>query len=177
MSEESDLLSQWRGYCPHSGGYSIGFANDFWRGMIAPFSFTLRQCVYDQNRQRGIIDEALRLSLTEDRGEHSIESFELYYRFIRPTLKHPSFSEEKEWRLLSVDDHSLFDGIRFRPADGFVVPYYPMRFSDAELPIVEIVVGPSSSPHLAAISVEHVLRSNKLEHVAVRVSDSPLRTL
>ena len=68
VSEEGDLLSQWRGYCPHSGGYSIGFANDFWRGIIAPFSFTLRQCVYDQNRQRGIIDEALRRSLTEDRA-------------------------------------------------------------------------------------------------------------
>jgi hypothetical protein len=57
-----------------------------------------------------------------------------------------------------------------------VIPYYPMRFSNPHLPVVEVVVGPSSKPHLAAASVEHLLRSNKLEHVRVRVSDSPLRT-
>jgi hypothetical protein len=28
FSEEPDLLSQWRAYCPATGGYSIGFTSD-----------------------------------------------------------------------------------------------------------------------------------------------------
>jgi hypothetical protein len=76
FTELPDALSQWRAYCPKSGGYAIGFPtvllNDAIKAKEAvdPKSndslslylrkgFKLIQCIYDPQQHKKIIDEAL----------------------------------------------------------------------------------------------------------------------
>lgn len=176
LSEEGDLLSQWRAYCPQSGGFSIGFRSNFNKWIDAPFSHVLRPCVYDGDYQRKILAYYVRLEIPIGTSEPSFTGFEIFYRVVRPVLKHPSFEEEKEWRLLSMDDQSLFEGIQFRASGNLIVPYFPAKFSGSKLPIEEVIVGPCTDMALSVASIRRFLDGNGLSTVRVRASESTLRT-
>jgi len=76
---------------------------------------------------------------------------------LAPLLKDESFSEEKEWRLVS----SLIDvyQLRYRPGKSMIVPYYSIPIeSEGELTSInEIVVGPTPHLELSADSVSSLL--------------------
>ena len=66
FSKNGDQLSQWRGYCPHGGGFSIRF--DFLSPMYAHVEkqgFSLFDCEYDTTRQEEYVRQLLTQSLTE----------------------------------------------------------------------------------------------------------------
>ncbi len=123
FSEAGDLLSQWRAYCPEVGGFSIGIpaihllnlvleennkvgymAKDQTKPAISrlrekylkmPLSileneFLLVKCIYSLDDQRKIANEIL---------ANSHSGIDLIHR-ISPIFKHPSFAEEKEWRII-----------------------------------------------------------------------------
>lgn len=92
--EESDLLSQWRGYAASGGGYAIGVAvDDPWpSGNIERGSRTiLRRVVYEPDTQRQIVRSWIRgmfdsdLASRQARAEH-----------MRRTLKDAEARREKE---------------------------------------------------------------------------------
>jgi hypothetical protein len=131
LSEEADLLSQWRGYAADGTGVSIGFSQEYFEKLsnshsTKDFGFTLQKVVYDriqQNREilpfvetaiAEIKNGALRnpegslLLPASDEEKQSIKkafrtmSLAIFTMFPHfYTLKNPAFREEQEWRLIS----------------------------------------------------------------------------
>lgn len=70
LSEGEDLLSQWRGYCPRTGGYAIEFELEDSREFGAP----LHNCIYakadKENMASSLFDVAKRV-IVERRGNKS----------------------------------------------------------------------------------------------------------
>ncbi|MGH2944822.1 MAG: DUF2971 domain-containing protein [Solirubrobacteraceae bacterium] len=114
--EDGDLLSQWRGYVPGESGFSLGL--DLSLSTIgARAGAYLRKVVYDEAVQREAVTEAVtawlqtaRSLLESDSGLTPKDLFP--YPAIRALqevliehylcFKHPTFSEEREWRLIKL---------------------------------------------------------------------------
>jgi hypothetical protein len=122
--EEGDLLSQWRGYGGMSG-YSVGMAPSAWsfddpaefRGMFDP-SMHLVKVRYDPESQlnlvEGRLDAACHFLTHFDAKAQVRDGMEFCARFVAAMtlaelakaalcLKHPAFSEEREWRLVYAE--------------------------------------------------------------------------
>ena len=65
FSESSDLLSQWRGYCPESGGICIGFNRESLESMVKESGYELKKCIYSEEVQSKIIVEVVEKSILE----------------------------------------------------------------------------------------------------------------
>jgi hypothetical protein len=132
LSVEGDLLSQWRGYCPPNGGYSIGFVGADLREVMTAQGGILAPCVYEIDLQERLVAEALapvlgRLPAAMPDDEAEIEllsdrfATDLFAQLIlvAPLIKHHSFVEEGEWRLI-WDSRTIAQGgceIPRRPRD------------------------------------------------------------
>src|SRR5262249_270640 len=110
FTENPDQLSQWRAYCPPSGGDAIGFAGKALAESTGPTrNRFLASCVYDLHLQERLVstlvgDVAMLAESDRHAGlEHDRifrESFKLLGRLlplVAPVLKDSSFSEENEW--------------------------------------------------------------------------------
>lgn len=51
FSETGDLLSQWRGYCPTSGGVCLGFSYEKILEFCHANGFHFEKCIYEHDRQ------------------------------------------------------------------------------------------------------------------------------
>jgi hypothetical protein len=51
FSEKSDLLSQWRGYCPPGRGVCIGFNRDVLENFCLANNLNLNKCIYSETEQ------------------------------------------------------------------------------------------------------------------------------
>ncbi len=134
MSEEGDLLSQWRAYADNGAGVSIGFNNDYLaklgdlkRDRGDPFSAHLTKVEYDLEEQIKLVaehaDEILRLvsdgalrSPTILDSEEDTQKWRqkrdrmglhfIFFLFFLFRLKNPAFIEEREWRIISHMFHT-----------------------------------------------------------------------
>lgn len=167
FSEERDLLSQWRAYCPGGNGYSIGFTYAQLAVQMERQDFFLAPCVYDVPQQEKIIAELLDDALSEaampDSDVHQIASDCLRKFFVAgPLLKHPSFAEEVEWRLVSKYPKFITDDqIAVREGKSMPLPYFRFRLAEENEPFPKpsIVVGPNPHMDLAVLSVQFLLGS------------------
>ena len=182
FSTAGDVLSQWRGYCPPEGGYSVGFSfKDLTAAAkkkisLFPNSWRLVKCEYDGETQFRTVDNVIRESVEafqhfdrESRGELSqylrkdIETVPailngLVHDLLRavgelaPVFKHQAFADEEEWRLVSP---RIIDGdtcIKFRGGGFSVVPFVYFELP----PVRECIVGPTVDQHLSARAVEQL---------------------
>jgi hypothetical protein len=160
FSENGDLLSQWRAYCPASGGYSLGIRTSSLRAN-GDERFALRPCIYDLDRQRALVTvlvlqamQCLPGGLTGRSSDWVIEGaargFLAEMAKLAPLLKDQAFSAEREWRLVSLD-HSAE---KFRATSRRVVPYVgiPLATNGAPLEIGHLIVGPTEEPQLSRAS-------------------------
>ena len=51
FSEEFDLLSQWRGYCPPNDGICIGFDKEIIKEFCTKNNFKFEKCIYEKKLQ------------------------------------------------------------------------------------------------------------------------------
>jgi hypothetical protein len=180
LTENGDLLSQWRGYSRSLGGYSIGF-NEF---AIEPFirlkGFELVKCIYDQKTQKDKVSEIIDTMIGEFSHEPEPDyKMEPYYESgniflerlakIAPTLKDSSFAEEAEWRVISEVN---FEQLEFRSGRSMLTPYFKISLDcrknrDFDRLIDEIIVGHTPHPDLAVSSTEAFI----LKHFPPRSSD------
>jgi hypothetical protein len=171
--EEPDLLSQWRGYA--TGGFAIGFAAD----VLAALSDgegvpRLVQVDYGaesgRRRLRGLFEKLA------DGGPYTSEERERLARTVllpeMARVKEPSFSEEKEWRLLVIEERP--ERILFRVGATGVVPYVEIALTEAST-VREIVIGPATDQQLHRRGVEQLLARRGYRGVAIRESTSSLR--
>lgn len=114
FSEESDLLSQWRGYGDNGYGVSIGFLLDYdTTGILArsygadghesmSVKFGFEQVDYNKEIIRNDIQEVIVDSIQHKKHEHCATLI----KDMASKIKHHSFSEEKEWRLTYTPENN-----------------------------------------------------------------------
>jgi hypothetical protein len=130
MSEESDMLSQWRAYSDNASGVSIGFNSLYFDALSKTkhsrgddFNAVLSKVEYNIEKQKELMEEPLRhifertgkaafepltlLTMTpeaEEQRKEAHRSLSLAVFLLFPFLhrfKNPAFQEEREWRLIS----------------------------------------------------------------------------
>lgn len=149
LSSEKDLLSQWRSYCPPTGGYAIGFDYRQLDSLLKNRKFLgLKRCIYDENEQKQMIDEYIE----EIRPPGRAMDVQKFIQQVGLLIKDNRFEEEHEWRAVSEIIAPLFNptnakrGIKWDVREGnhHLVPYLEIDLKDnlVAFPIREIRVGP-----------------------------------
>lgn len=188
FSEDGNLLSQWRAYCPNANGFSIGFEYSQLQGPMDRQSFKLVKCIYDYAIHTQIIRQLILKSietfhtkaklLNENSGaEDAAKEFVSKFFQISPMLKDSSFSEEKEWRLISDPIPVNNPQVRFREGKSMIIPYFEFKLvkEDEHLSIRRIFIGPTPHNNLSNGSVRDLLFANGVKSWEIRLSRIPYR--
>lgn len=192
FSGKGDSLSQWRAYGGPASGFAIGFSGAYLRQISEGLGWLVR-VVYDEEQQRSLVRTLLEDVLEENRKRRSNEQSEYvptfgnllaYLNRYAPILKHKSFEEESEWRIITRPRMSTDDRFAYRTGASMLIPYYRLSLGEAEsLGIQEIVIGPTPHPKQARASVYGVLIKNGIRvsgdvspaGVKLRRSEVPFR--
>lgn len=189
LTEENDLLSQWRGYTKNGIGVSVGFQSSSLKSQ-----FQILPCLYLQKDQNAYIEHLFELALTKftetkEVGKHDKvhckNPLELPHwdaineagsQFISQIsvacaiIKEYSFREEKEWRLISFDRSN----IEFLPKETYLKPIKKFTIEPKGL-IKSIKVGPNPNKNLCKSSIQVLLKTNLIDGVSLSLSDIPYR--
>ncbi|GAB3379879.1 DUF2971 domain-containing protein [Spongiibacter taiwanensis] len=169
-----NLLSQWRGYSAVGKGASLGFDADYVSTCANEQAFRLGRCVYDSEEQSELIGQIVdaveglagRAGLLEgpvpgDAYPPLFQQLETDLLRIAAILKHPSFEEEQEWRLVSpvVSDFKAAP-VYFREGRSMLVPY--MKFSlmcrdYQQMQMEHVYLGPTPNISLSMNSMKMCL--------------------
>lgn len=202
FSEEGDLLSQWRSYCPDAGGFAIGFNEDKLRQAICGYNAKqnirkLESCIYGEEKLRQakvIADGCLKgITLNFDKNPRDVfHNTLLEFMFYACRSKNDYFEEESEVRLYTAasgdlviksikDDRGFLpidyfskEEIQFRTNSNIVIPYLIQTFPlDA---IEEIVIGPTKNSSTAKQGLEvFLLTKGVLKVINIKKSSIPFR--
>lgn len=192
FSEKGNLLSQWRGYCPNGIGVSLGFDPSELIAATGNSDFALRKCSYDPKEQIAVagnfIDKVLiacKNSVDPTKAHPSqkyhptFHSLEDEFLNCAAAIKHPSFSEESEWRLVSKAHHNYVEpDIHYRAGRDTLVPYMEMdlpKMPDFSLSLKHVWVGPNPNPNLTMNSVSMFLSKLGVKPVRVDYCQIPFR--
>ena len=180
LSEECDLLSQWRGYADNGAGICIGFDYDYLNqiNLLAQKDkarmFCLRPIEY--GRESAIEYFASQLDI-----ENIPMDFDVFKQTCRtalfstfseaPFYKNESFSEEKEWRIAlthipecmkelankenltgSIVDYFKFGNSGYVVRDNQLVSHVELIFSKIKNAVKEVIIGPKCNMTPAEMS-------------------------
>lgn len=187
FSEDGDSLSQWRGYCPPGFGYSLGFDRSVIDRIGMKSGFYLKNFIYDLSVQRNLIFDWIDTSIDVLSNDYYVKNgkpnyYEICSRLIldgflkfAPYLKHPSFKEELEWRLVARISENE-DRIKLRSGKSMLIPYVQinLNLNSQESPLYYIKVGPS--PHIE-LAMESLLNLYKKVNIkgSITHTDTPYR--
>lgn len=180
--KEGDLLSQWRGYGNQGKGYAIGFDLKSLSRIAKNENFVLWPCVYDTYLQHELVaylvdNWAKKFASSNLNDKNILGEIDLDVCRIAPILKDESFSEEKEWRLISSMVSHKSPRFAFRAGQYSLIPYYNFPISDdiSRTCIDSIVIGPSPHMELALNSLETFLASQGISRTKITNSKIPFR--
>ncbi len=177
LTPNGNLLSQWRGYCPFGNGISIGFNPTMISQCANTQSFQIGKCIYDNEMHTTISKKIIDVieSLAFDKGEnkvaskrHPTESFydifegiEQVLLRIAAILKHPSFKEEEEWRIVSpIFTNYVESPINYREGVSMLLPYIEFSLIQegvTKIEIQHIFLGPTPNNNLSMTSLSRYL--------------------
>jgi hypothetical protein len=173
-----NLLSQWRGYSPHGKGVSLGFSADSIMQCARRQRLQIGRCIYEPSVQRRLVSQVVdAVQACVDRYTESgtlqpqpglyqkiFEDIEIDLLRIAAILKHPSFREEKEWRLVSP---VFADGecrpVLFREAHAMLVPYVEFDLQPepgCPLQLDHLYLGPTQNSNISLNSLKMFLAQN-----------------
>lgn len=168
-----NLLSQWRGYSSVGKGASLGFNAAFIRRCASSQSFNLGRCVYAPSAQHSLIAEIIDgVELLAGEGEQKdypslFAHLETDLLRIAAILKHPSFEEEQEWRLVSpVISNYPNAEVFFREGRSMLVPYmkFALASSDGEaMALDHVYLGPTPNISLSMNSLKMCLLKHGIQ--------------
>jgi len=191
FTEEGDILSQWRGYCPN-GGFSIGFHYDMLSQIATKNHSFLERCVYDLEIQKQMIEELLvsyskkYVKVMKDNNHRNID--ELGNRILdeflialfawAPMFKHKSFKEEKEWRIVCSRFYGIKQEMKFRANELNIVPYIEISLcqSEEDINFKEIFIGPAVTNQSSKDAVSRLLEKNRMPEHSIIFSNAPYRS-
>jgi len=166
FSVRRDQLSQWRGYTRPSDGFSLGIKTKHLETIARSRNWRLLNCIYGAAEQKALLSTTINaeiLSMTSAAAKHRVDMAAYVERAVNgivgwaPYMKHPSFSEEDEWRLVSpVIEPAL---CRVRRGRHALIPYVEFDLSDksGNAGVSGVVVGPTPYPDLSISSVRTLL--------------------
>jgi Protein of unknown function (DUF2971) len=196
FSEERDSLSQWRAYGAGTAGFAIGFPSDLLIAATAKQErWHLVRCIYNPSEQRKVVrlllDEVLDEMLSgelekfdpDDEPGFNLSlggNLRAYLNWIAPVLKDQSFSEEREWRIVTRPMFNRSESFHFREGRSLLIPYckLPLQYDDVKFRLHEVVIGPTRDEVRSKSSVVSFLMHEGLLkglEVPVHTSDVPYR--
>lgn len=161
LSEECDLLSQWRGYADNGSGVSIGFSAECFIESQRPYFSNFGKIKYGELLRDKAIKKIISSSNPEDDGIRLIVNA-LYEHILEiPFFKNSSFDQEKEWRFVATGSKSWsktnnnkvgfrdkklrFSGSNYRTDGVNLISYMNFDFSKSKKEFIkEIWIGPKS---------------------------------
>lgn len=183
--ESGDLLSQWRGYGKNEG-YVIEFrADSLQEGHRAIGAYPEATGLFPVGYGEEAVSDGVARTIA------AVELFNLNHPGVKAsykaltvaailaTIKHPGFSEEREWRLITAfqDNEGEEFGLhsnptKFRPSNVGLSPYVELSVPmDA---VVSVRVGPGDRAEIREAAVRRLLKSVKSK-AAVLPSTIPFR--
>ncbi|GGD41074.1 DUF2971 domain-containing protein [Sinisalibacter lacisalsi] len=202
LSEEPDLLSQWRGYADDGYGVSIGFSKAFLSKNVDALGadmpgYTLKKVGYGELHGEGALETVFehlekarsdglfeRIGLLNfPQEEHEKES--LLKRRVAAKIplllligdlfavKNPAFREEKEWRLVSLSGGAFSDSKQYHTRRDGLVPFRGYALPIDENPIGELVLGPRNNSRPS--DVRNFLESFGFMNVGIKKSSASYR--
>jgi hypothetical protein len=151
--------------------------------------YRLTRCIYEPQIHDEIVEELLSYGgghvnycgTSESEYAASVDmaltKFMEAFTAIAPALKHPSFAEEREWRLI-LHDRTNAPGLMFRAGRSILIPYREFKLTSSprpQLTFAEGYVGPTPHMALAISAVEDLLVSNGVAHGSISASRAPYR--
>lgn len=203
LSEDKDSLPMWNTYADNSLGVNIGF--DFMKLeylMEHNDDKKLIKCDYDHSKIEHFIKNNIKdlyRSITIDKyfiGVYSGADRRIWNDFEKqiPYLKHPSYSYEREWRIIltppfEYDSDNNFKEVEFQIKDGIPKPYRELKINQELIKSIEI--GPCSNFNLVSKSLMMLLNklglkssigdgaqfSYEKDFIIINQSNSPYRQL
>lgn len=170
LSELPDSLGQWRGYADNGCGVAIGFSREYLDAISGyslrcpSFNFLIGSISYRTNFS-SLFEKMFDIHDKNKFDEFILKSMIDLTR-TSALFKHPSFKEEKEWRIIySMDDYGLnrdiltFKDFRSISSDkykknfsdpkidyiakgGNMIPHIEIKFNDLPKAIESIIIGP-----------------------------------
>jgi Protein of unknown function (DUF2971) len=183
-------LSQWRGYCKPGSGFSLGFWAKDLKSLADKENWQLAPCIYDPDEQRKVVSDLFNkhserysqiyehfggaVASAKEPLREQLEAFVQDFVTLAPRMKHPSFGEEAEWRLISPPIPST--DLQFREGRHTLVPYFPLKYyTVGPCPLQTITVGPGTHPPLSIDSVRSLLFRESWATCEVRPTQGTLR--
>jgi hypothetical protein len=181
---DPNLLSMWRAYAYRGGGYCLGFDSSELRNLVneqtvkrkrQPFNW-LFQIVYGEPETR------LRDSLRELAGRIEQDPTRslafAVARILAGKIKHESFKEEHEWRII-LHDPSV-EEMQFREGHNNIIPYVDLRRQPAGavqlLPLRKVVCGPTLRNDDESVKIVNwMLAKHGYNGVAIERCEIPYR--
>lgn len=157
FSEKTDLLSQWRGYCPDNDGYCLVVKTE---NIIASAKERYDEshffkCVYsDEEKGRRFKDvlngywAKYRKGNDEAKGQ-AVEELRKDILLLASHFKHSAFEEESEHRLVVLLDFMPDERVKFRQGRFSIIPFVEVEIEELES-IDKVIIGPTHRKELAA---------------------------
>ncbi|WP_419175876.1 DUF2971 domain-containing protein [Desulfosediminicola sp.] len=178
-----NLLSQWRGYSRHGKGVSLGFNPEYIMRCADQQAFQIGKCIYSCEQQELLICQVVdaveelaeehdgRLTERDSGGNHVynqiFEMIESDLLRIAAILKHPSFREEEEWRIVSpVITNYHQAAVQFREGVSMLVPYIEFRLSsmgNGPIDLEHLFLGPTPNIGISMNSLTMFLSQNGIQ--------------
>ncbi|MGE0713806.1 MAG: DUF2971 domain-containing protein [Alphaproteobacteria bacterium] len=191
LSEREDDLNQWRGYGGGENGYAIVIDGQILNAKLFGKKTYMARVNYDHDMHMRLATHVAHATINKFREgldrrpgidrdtwfQVFIDNWRQHITYFAPVIKHPSFRDESEWRLLYELRREDEGRLEFRPTRTFISRYVPLSMiRDERIPIVEAWIGPSRHKEISQVSVGDLLRSNGYPSEVfqrVRLSDVP----
>jgi len=175
-----NLLSQWRGYSRLGKGVSLGFSPGYIMRCAEQQSFQIGRCIYSCKSQERLICQVIDAveALAEEhhpaydeqdktaaRPYHCIfKMIESDLLRIAAILKHPSFREEEEWRIISpvITDY-INAPVLFREGTSMLVPFIEFNLitqDTSPIALEHLFLGPTPNITISMNSLTMFLAKN-----------------
>lgn len=174
LSEADSQLSQWRSYTPHGKGVCLGFSPEQGAQMRQGAHAKLGKCMYEQQDQLKLL-ELLIAALWEILKEapppirprrHRVNAYSPFFNShalhiyqVLALIKHNSFSEEREWRIISGLYDSL-DNCGILEGKSMFTPYIELHFPEEGPWFNSALLGPSPHRELSLTSLRAFMQNN-----------------
>lgn len=182
FSESENSLNQFRGYSKSKSGFSIGFDIKKIKSHAESLSFQCKiaKCLYKDSEQEDFAEEMITEHIPQDSeiSQDAINRIAAIISTYASVMKHESFHEEKEWRLIYDYLNPVRKFYHIRAGESFLIPFLAVPIITNEV-IRSITIGPTPHPDLAYISTKELLHKHgifneKLDE-CIRKSNLPYR--
>ncbi|WP_433780448.1 DUF2971 domain-containing protein [Flavobacterium anhuiense] len=191
LSEEPDLLSQWRGYADNCRGTRLQLTS---LEKLKANQMQLLPCLYSEEEHIDYVAHIYNTSIkifneTKEEGKTDKKDFSDYEKpfsdailkagqyFLSTVnvacaiIKNRSFSEEKEWRLINFTKPQVF----FRSRSHYVIPYIKMNMPDLKNILTEVMICSTPEREVTQKSIQYLLNNKGFHSTSISNSTIPYR--